>query len=412
MRAATDRARGLPLFLLYGCSAGAGRRGIDREEGKLRNTRVPLIVLLAVLGAGALVAPAVRADDEAVRQEIEALKKRIEALEQQLAQSKKAPAAAPSVEADALKARNGSRVQISGYTEIRFTNIGSAAGDRTANNATDFQVARFRPRINYLMDNHFLASLQLNASTRSGAAASVNTRDAYLEYDNKGYYLRAGQQKIPYGYEVFREGDEPRPALERARVFSLLFPDERDIGFTLANVPKNARTPTIALGVVNGDGINRSDADKPKSVAGNAILPLGRHNVVGGSFYTGTTTTTVGGNTVSRVKRAYGVEHRLNSGRLSTQLEYLWGRAFGADVNGGLGQIAYNTGQVGNFFVRHDLFDPNEDAPKDYWKRTGIGWYKDFTRQFRLTGEYDFVTNRLLRKSRQNTFGIEVQGNF
>ena len=354
-----------------------------------------------------------QADNQAIQQEIDALKKRLEALEQQLAVSKQAPPAKAVPEAQSVSARNGSRFLVSGYTEIRFTNIGSAAGDRAANNVTDFQVARFRPRFNYQMDPHFLASLQLNASTRSAAAASVNTRDAYLEYDNTGFYTRMGQQKIPYGYEIFREGDEPRPALERARVFSLLFPDERDIGFTVANAPKNPHAPVVSLGVVNGDGINKIDGDKPKSFAANAIAPLGSHNVIGGSVYTGTTTATVGGKLVSQVKRAYGVEHRLNSGRLSTQIEYLWGRAFGADLNGGLGQIAYNSGQRGNLFVRQDVFDPNTHAAHDYWSRTGIGWFKDFTRQFRLTGEYDFVTNRLLsHHPHPNTFGIEMQGNF
>ena len=262
------------------------------------------------------------------------------------------------------------------------------------------------------MDRHFLASLLLNAATRSAAAASVTTRDAFLEYANTGFYARMGQQKIPFGWEVFREGDEARAAMERARILATLFPDDRDIGLTLANVPKNPRTPVVTLGVVNGDGINRSDGDKAKSFAANVIAPLGAHAVIGGSLYTGTTTATVGGKLVSQVKRAYGVENRLTLGRLSTQAEFLWGRAAAADVNGGYGQIAYNTGQRGNLFVRHDVFDPNEKAARDYWSRTSIGWYKDFTRQFRLTGEYDFVTNRVLSQARQNTFGLQVQGNF
>ena len=63
--------------------------------------------------------------------------------------------------------------------------------------------------------------------------------------------------------------------------------------------------------------------------------------------------------------------------------------------------------------MRQDVFDPNTHAAHDHWSRTGIGWFKDFTRQFRLTGEYDFVTNRLLsHHPHPNTFGIEMQGNF
>jgi len=390
-----------------------GASGAKRAFSYLRLLAPALSV--AMLCGGSLMAVPVRADDEAIRQEIEALKHRIEALEQQLAESKKAPPAAPTTDADALKARNASRFQVSGYAQLRFTDIGSQASDRTAGNVTDFQVARFRPRFNYQMDRHFLASLQLNATTRGAATANVTARDAYLEYGNTGrtgYYARMGQQKIPFGWEVFREGDEVRAALERARVFGILFPDDRDIGFTLANVPKNPHTPVVALGVVNGDGINHTDGDKPKSFAANAIVPLGSHNVLGGSVYSGTTTVTVSGSLMSRVKNALGVEHRLSLGRLNTQIEYLWGRAFGADLNGGYGQIAYSTGQRGNLFVRYDVFDPNEHAPHDYWSRAGIGWYKDFTRQFRLTGEYDFVTNRTQSDAHQNEFGLQLQGNF
>src|SRR5437762_1740041 len=178
-----------------------------------------------------------------------------------------------------------------------------------------------------------------------------------MDYHNGQHFLRMGQQKIPYGYEVFREGDEARYALERARVFGILFPDERDIGLVAGTTPRNPRAPVLSLGVVNGEGINKSDADTAKSVAGNALFSLGRRNVLGASVYTGTTTATISSRVVSQVKRAYGVEHRLNAGHVSTQLEYLWGRAFGADLNGGYGQVAYQTGRAGTFFVRHDVFD-------------------------------------------------------
>ena len=357
-----------------------------------------------------------QADNQAIQRQIDDLKQRIQALEQQLAASKQAPAAKPSPEAQAISARNGSRLLVSGFAQARFTNVGSQTGDRTAGNVTDFQVTRFRPRLTYQMDpKHFQAVVMMNASTRSGAAASITARDAYLQYDNGGpigYSMRAGQQKIPYGYELFREGDEVRPLLERARVYPTLFPDERDIGLTVATTPKSPHMPIVSLGVVNGDGINRTDGDKAKNFAGNVIVPLGSRNVLGGSVYSGTSTATVGGKLISQVKKAYGVEHRLNSGRFSTQLEYLWGRAFGADLNGGLGQISYHIGQPGNFLVRYDVFDPNEHAAHDYWARTSIGWSKDFTRQFRLTLEYDLVTNRALSHPHPNTFGIQTQANF
>jgi hypothetical protein len=378
-----------------------------------------------MLASGSLLAMPARADDAAIQQEIDALKQRIEALERALAESKKAPPApptvppappaAPAAAPTAITARNGSRFQVSGYTQIRFTNVGSQNGNQTTGDVTDFQVTRFRPTFNYQMDDHFLATLQLNAATRGSSSQNVTMRNAYLEYANAGrmgYTMRAGQQLVPYGWEVFREGSEDRAALERARVFAILFPDSRDIGFTAAITPKNPRMPVLTLGVINGNEINQSDNDHPKNFVGNMIVALGRHDVFGASFYSGTATTTSGSTSLTQVKNAHGIENRASLGRLSTQMEFLWGRSAGAFLNGGYSQIAYSTGQPGTLFVRYDVFDPNTGAPHDYWSRTSLGWYKDFTRQFRLTGEYDLVTNRALSDPHQNTWGIQVQGSF
>src|SRR5260370_15733625 len=110
---------------------------------EMKNTlRWVVSLLLPVLCVSTLLTVPAWADDEALRQELEALKKRVETLEQELARSKQAAAAAPAKDAEALRARNGSRVQISGYTEIRATNVGNPAGDRVKGADLDFQVAR------------------------------------------------------------------------------------------------------------------------------------------------------------------------------------------------------------------------------------------------------------------------------
>jgi hypothetical protein len=372
---------------------------------------------------GPLVSP-VRADDEALKKEVDtlrekvkdydAVKARLEAIEKDLEKSKK-EGVDKAKNAEATKTPKGTRVLLSGFAQLRMTNIGNSDSDRVRtknNNDLDFQVTRFRPKITFLMDDHWSAVAQLNVSTRGGGTtgtqANVNARDAYIRYGNDGYFIQAGQQKLPFGYEVYREGDEVRGPLERARVFSRFFPDERDIGVVVGTAPKNTRATTFHVAVVNGDGINRSDGDPDKSIVGKVEVPVGKHMVFGASGYTGTATFASGGT----VKQAIGVEHRLNLGRFSTQLEYLWGHQFGTDQNGGFGQAAYNTGKFGNFFARYDVYDPNEDAAHDYWSRTSLGWFKDFTKQIRLTAEYDIVRNKLTPTSNDNVWGIQVQANF
>jgi hypothetical protein len=382
------------------------------------------VTLLAACVVSLSAALPVQADDDLLRKELDALKQRVEQLERELAkrppaptppaQPAPAPEEKPATTAEALRAPKGSRVQISGFVEARATNIANPRGEPLNNVEFDFEVTRFRPRITYLLDRQFMATVQLNASTRSTGVTNISARDAFLEYHNAGYYMRFGQQKIPFGYEVFRQGDETSPYLERARVFSVLFPDERDIGAVFGTNPKNAHAASFAVGVLNGDGINHADGDTAKAVAGKVEVPLDRHNTVGASFYSGTTTSPLAAPLTgvrSQTKEAAGAEYRLATGRFSLRSEYLWGHAFGADVNGGYGYLGYDTGHVGNFFLRHDIFDPDQGHGHDYWRRTSLGWFKDFTPRFRLTLEYDFVKNRATH-GRDDTFGLEAQANF
>ena len=166
------------------------------------------------------------------------------------------------------------------------------------------------PASTYSLDPHWDAQVQLNASTRAtGAATFINARDAFIQVQEQGVCRADRPAEDPFGFEVFREGDEVRPALERARVFAEIFPDERDIGIVAETTPHSTRAPRFALGVVNGDGINRMDSDTSKSVAGKVELPIGKFNVIGASFYNGTTTGAKPSTTTkffSRVKNTYG----------------------------------------------------------------------------------------------------------
>jgi hypothetical protein len=374
-------------------------------------------MVITAFGAGLTSLPA-RADEAALQQRIDALESRLAQLEKELADSKKASATppAPAATASALAVKNGSKLTVSGFAETRMTNIANPIGDHIKGTDVDFQVTRFRPRFIYTMDPHFQAQVQLNASTRSAAAASVNARDVFLEYGNPGLDLKMGQTKIPFGYQVFREGDEFRAGLERARVMGVLFPDERDIGLVASTTSKNAAAPIFAAGVMNGDGINHTDPNHGKAIAANALYPINKNAVIGGSVYFGSTSVALAApatGTRDLDKHAYGLENRLTFGRFSTQAEYVWGRLAGHNLNGGYGQLQYNLGKTGNVYVRHDVFDPDDKAVHDYWHNTSLGWYRDFTKQFRLTAEYNLVRNEASTlASGNNTFGIEAQANF
>lgn len=367
------------------------------------------------------------ADDERILKELEALRRRVEQLEAELARSRAAalqaaPPAAPAAaeqkaasEAAALRTANRSRLTIGGFADLRFTNMAAAAGDRTRHGGPDFQITRFRPRLSYQVDRHLEAVIDINGTTRGSGVLDVSVRDMFLHYKNGGYYIRVGQYKVPFSHEVFREGSQVRWALERARVNNIMFPGLRDTGILIGSAPRNAGAATFHLAVVNGDGANSADGDSKKSLVARMELPLGSHHSAGASIYSGTTTrpnAAAPDGTDSLVKHAVGLEHRMRYGRVETGVEYLLGRLAGSNVNGGYAQLRYDAGRTGSFFLRRDIFDPREGAPADYWSRTSLGWFRDFTRYLRITAEYDFVRDRRTAGDDDDTFGVELQTSF
>jgi hypothetical protein len=206
--------------------------------------------------AGAHRGPA--ATDAAILSELAALRKRIEDLERLLQQqpvqppvaepAEPAPATSkpgqpqlgraeplpepstPLISANSLVTKLGSNVEAGGYVQFRITNSGNASGDRTPG-GFEFQLTRLRPRLRLLVDQHWSSEAELNLTTRSRATtdgilapASVSTRELFVQWQNSSLQGRAGQARIPFGYEVYLEGNSQRLELERARIFAVLFP--------------------------------------------------------------------------------------------------------------------------------------------------------------------------------------------
>jgi hypothetical protein len=356
----------------------------------------------------------------AVRAYLEALEKRVRELEQRAPKDQPAqpgqPAtpAAPKPPAElpaGVKTVRGTRLEVGGYAEVRITNFANSVGDRLTDSRLDFQVARFRPRLMYHLDRHWQADFQLNANTRGTGATSVNMRDMFVEYHNAGYRMRLGQQKVPFGFHTYVEGDEDRAALERARVFNILIPDERDLGFVASTNPHSTRAARFAAGVVNGNGINRTDNNTDKNFAATARTPVGAYNTVGASVYSGTFSPS-GSAGPKHTRKAVGVDHQLALRRFQTQFEWLLGKDLGKTVTGGYGQLEYRFGGPGNLFARHDWYDPGFGPGQDYFRRSILGWYKDLNRNLRITAEYDWVRNSATSVEIDDTYGVEVQARF
>ena len=405
---------------------------MDRDGGRAprRHPWDTALALTILLLAGSV---AVAAGDnpqpppDPANQRIERLERLLEQVQQELAEARKERARARQEREEArkqleavkkapreLRTRQDSKVEVSGYIQFRATNIGGSSGDRLHSGGVDFHLARVRPRIEYFADRNWRGRVEFDASTRGSGARALTPRDVYVEYRNAGYRATFGQKANPFGFQLGQESSRDRASLTRARMYTRgPFPSRRDVGFFLRTDPQNEGAVWYELAIVNGQGQNMSDVDAAKTVIGHVVIPLDEHNTLGASGYVGSLGRRSGAGAINRTSlHAYGVEHRLDSGRLHTQFEALFGSMGGSALNGALAQLLWDAGQPGSFFIRHDVFDPSKDAVGDYWQKTAFGWFKQFTDHVKITAEYAVIRNSLTGPGTDDTFGVQVQGNF
>ena len=136
----------------------------------------------------------------------------------------------------------------------------------------------------------------IRASTRSARYSSApgnfgQIRDLYADiyFDkDKEFRVRAGQSKIPYGFENM-QSSQNRLALDRADALNTCCKDERDIGLFFYYTPKEMRHlfrdlvknnlkgsgdyGMVAFGVYNGQGANRIELNKGTHLVARFTYP-------------------------------------------------------------------------------------------------------------------------------------------
>ena len=298
---------------------------------------------LAGVALGALMAlpaPGALADTAS---EIRALKARLGKLEVQAIKEKeeaKAHAASQTASAghsSGSGASNSSppapkhwyeRISLRGYTQMRYNDILQAGpyyndvatpGDRSVGPRQNFLIRRARLIFSGDISDHLSIYIQPDMASAPGGAFSstptlaatslygqqanafgtyntntgyfVQLRDAYADiyFDkDKEFRVRAGQSKIPYGFENM-QSSQNRLALDRAEAINSCCKDERDLGLFFYYTPKHMRTlfrdlvknnlkgsgdyGMFAFGVYNGQGANRIELNKNTHLVSRFTYP-------------------------------------------------------------------------------------------------------------------------------------------
>lgn len=175
-----------------------------------------------------------------------------------------------------------------------------------------------------------------------------------------GVKAELGQYKVPFGMEGLTSSAK-LDFIERATLTSKFkWADARDIGLTLRRDFKiGDATIQPAVGVYNGEGQNKSDANNSKMLVGRlAVSPLkGLHLGVAH------VNNEVGAAEVDSVRT--GFEAKYTIGRASVYGEYAFGESDGKDRETYYVTATYSVLDDVQLAARYDWYDPDTDKDDD-----------------------------------------------
>jgi hypothetical protein len=395
--------------------------------------------LAAVLSATAPAAAAAQSAEDLQRQ-IDELKAQVQALSSALAASRAAPpmaaaaanaasgttlATAPSAPPPAAAAATTpkskawyERLSLRGYTQMRYNAF--LSGDETApagvsrlrsvhdgsiSDRGNFSLRRARlvlqgdvsDRVSLYLQSDF-ASAVTNQSGGERREHFLQLRDAYADVfldKAKTLRVRAGQSKVPYGWENMQSSSN-RLTLDRSDAINSAVPSERDLGIVAFYTPPSVQKiwdrlasdgqklfgnyGAFGVGVFNGQGTNRTEQNQGLMKVAFATWPFevgGQVLELGGSAMLNRVQPEIRSGGVSPVAfddNRVGVHAMLYPQPFGIQAEWNWGKGpefdpfdqtiQTKDLSGGYVQAMYklDTDKLGTLF------------PYGRWQRYRGGW--------------------------------------
>jgi hypothetical protein len=328
------------------------------------------------------------------------------------------------------------RIQIRGYTQLRYNRIGASnphlkndQGDKSIGDPGGFFIRRARLII-YGDMAHFL-SIYLQPDFASAFQESLNfgqMRDWYADIfldQRREFRFRVGQSKVPYGFELMQSSQNRAP-LDRTDGLNSAFQNERDLGAYFYYAPEIIRKRfkhlvdsglkgsgdygMVGVGIANGQPLNTREKNDNKHFIGRVSVPfeVGSQTLeIGGGGYTGLFVPT----------RADGISGRKEIRDLRMHATFvLYPQPFGlqAEYNAGVGpelagkevverpldggyvmaMVRFTSPSYGNFtpYVRVHRYDGGKkfetSAPRHQIRELNAGLEWQFRKWLELTTEF------------------------
>jgi hypothetical protein len=193
------------------------------------------------------------------------------------------------------------KISVRGYTQFRYNftpndDLLTSPGDRSIVKFNEFFLRRARlivsgqphDRVFVYLQGEFAGFVNNTNNTTEGNAV---LRDAYADIflaENKEWRIRAGQSKIPFGFDTM-QSSQNRLAFDRNDATFAAVPNERNLGVYLYYAPTVVRERfrrlvesglkgsgdygMLGIGVYNGQAIDQQDANKNKHVIFHSMYP-------------------------------------------------------------------------------------------------------------------------------------------
>jgi phosphate-selective porin len=254
---------------------------------------------------------------------------------------------------------------LSGYTQVQYTTQDAGVDG--------FTLRRVRLSLTGEILENIRFKLQVDA------LKSPLLLDAYLDFFfHSAASVRVGQFKIPFSLESQTSSGD-LDMINRTQVVSKLAPgwdngsNGRDIGITLFG---KAAFLEYTVGVFNGSGINKTDADDKKDWAGRLAVHPVSFLTLAVAGYNGKTVPSAGATPVTRAR--LGLEAALLTNGISLKGEFIQGQDGDTMRQGWYAQGGYFVlPKRLQGLVRFDSYDKDRNTPldrTDVWT-LGVNWF-------------------------------------
>ncbi|MHB8095203.1 MAG: porin [Candidatus Aminicenantales bacterium] len=255
--------------------------------------------------------------------------------------------------------------KLSGYTQVQYT------GWDTGNDS--FFIRRSR----ISLGGGIIKNMQLKVQV--DLAKTPTLLDAYIDYSfNKYLSVRVGQFQVPFSLESLT-GSGAVDTINRSQPEEKLVPGRdngalsRDAGVMVFGT---YALVDYSVGLFNGSGINKNDANSHKDIGGRVVVHPVKVLAVGGSFYKGKQGASTDAALVTRDK--YGLEAAFILPRVSVKAEYFAAKDDLIDRNGWYVQGGYFVlPKKVQAILKYETVDMNRDLALDGVDRytAGLNWF-------------------------------------